>query len=313
MDISSLWAQAVHVFSDKLRPGTPEFGLVVYVPLAYWIVAGFYELLDWLDLPATQRSKLTRREPGRDNMVSRQQVVIRVLLQHFIQTVLALAVYVFDDGMCDRCAGNSTTFLHRATRFVLGMYVMDTWQYWIHRMMHTSTFLYKHLHSVHHSLMIPFACGALYNSILEGLLLDSLGGVVTHYVSGMDCQTATWLFIFANAKTVVDHCNYRGPINPLHSLFPNSAAYHDAHHDIRGIKMNFSQPFFTHWDWLLGTFLDPAGMHLTEKEQEQRAREKQVSRFGKLRPRFGKLRPLRFFQGQEAAKAKAAAESKKAR
>ena len=30
------------------------------------------------------------------------------------------------------------------------------------------------------------------------------------------------------------------------------AAYHDVHHDFRYIKKNYSQPFFTHWDWIMG-------------------------------------------------------------
>ncbi len=47
------------------------------------------------------------------------------------------------------------------------------------------------------------------------------------------------------ALQVFDHCAYRWPLNPVHDLFPNSASYHDVHHDMRGIKKNFSQPFFT--------------------------------------------------------------------
>jgi hypothetical protein len=41
------------------------------------------------------------------------------------------------------------------------------------------------------------------------------------------------------------------------------AAYHDVHHDVRGIKSNFSQPYFTFWDHVCGTYLDPAQFHLT--------------------------------------------------
>jgi sphinganine C4-monooxygenase len=33
------------------------------------------------------------------------------------------------------------------------------------------------------------------------------------------------------------------------------------HHDLRGFRKNYSQPYFTHWDWLLGTYLDPADLH----------------------------------------------------
>lgn len=33
----------------------------------------------------------------------------------------------------------------------------------------------------------------------------------------------------------------------------NNADYHDIHHQQFGIKKNFSQPYFVHWDIILGT------------------------------------------------------------
>lgn len=139
-------------------------------------------------------------------------------------------------------------------------------QYWIHRWMHVNTWLYKQFHSTHHQLLIPYAYGALYNHPLEAIVLDTVGAGVSMYAAGMSCKLATVFFTFSTAKTVLDHCSYRFPINPLHDLFPNSAAYHDVHHDIRGIKKNFSQPYFTHWDMLMGTYLDPTEFHLSQKE-----------------------------------------------
>lgn len=74
----------------------------------------------------------------------------------------------------------------------------------------------------------------------------------------MSSQVAVYFFTFATCKTVWDHSNFKAPLNPMHSLFSNNAVYHDVHHDPRGIKKNFSQPFFTLWDRLLGTYMDPA-------------------------------------------------------
>lgn len=146
------------------------------------------------------------------------------------------------------------------------MFLMDTWQYFIHRLVHVSPYLYKHVHSTHHKLYVPYAYGALYNHPIEAVLLDSLGGVVSQYASGISCDLVVYFFCFATVKTVLDHCGYRYPVNPLHDLFPNSTAFHDVHHDIRGIKKNFSQPFFTHWDRLLGTYVDPATFHVPAAE-----------------------------------------------
>jgi sterol desaturase/sphingolipid hydroxylase (fatty acid hydroxylase superfamily) len=61
------------------------------------------------------------------------------------------------------------------------------------------------------------------------------------------------LFTFATLKTVDDHCGYSLPFDPLQLLFSNNADFHDIHHQTIGIKKNFSQPFFIHWDTIMGT------------------------------------------------------------
>jgi len=65
-------------------------------------------------------------------------------------------------------------------------------------------------------------------------------------------------FTFSTVKTVLDHSGYRFPVNLLHDVFPNNAAYHDVHHDPRGFRKNYSQPcFLACWDKLLGG-VDPS-------------------------------------------------------
>ena len=60
-------------------------------------------------------------------------------------------------------------------------------------------------------------------------------------------------FAGSTIKTVDDHCGYSLPWDPLQHITSNNAGYHDIHHQSWGIKTNFSQPFFTFWDRLLGT------------------------------------------------------------
>ena len=62
-----------------------------------------------------------------------------------------------------------------------------------------------------------------------------------------------WFFTGSTIKTVDDHCGYVLPWDPLQHVSSNNAGYHDIHHQSWGIKTNFSQPFFTFWDHLLGT------------------------------------------------------------
>jgi len=152
---------------------------------------------------------------------------------------------------------------------------MDTWQYVLHRGMHVNKFLYRHLHSVHHRLYVPYAYGALYNHPLEGFLLDTCGGALSQMAAGMTIRQAALFFTISTMKTVDDHCGYRIPLDPFQLFFANTADYHDIHHQVSsnrpslgarvadgrassspqhaGIKYNFSQPFFIHWDTILGT------------------------------------------------------------
>lgn len=135
------------------------------------------------------------------------------------------------------------------------MLVLDTWQYFMHRYMHHNKFLYKHIHSQHHRLVVPYSFGALYNHPLEGLLLDTIGGALSFLFSGMSPRSSIFFFSFATIKTVDDHCGLWLPGNLFHVFFKNNTAYHDVHHQLYGSKYNFSQPFFVMWDRILGTYM----------------------------------------------------------
>lgn len=142
-----------------------------------------------------------------------------------------------------------------ARQFVTAMIILDTWQYFMHRYMHYNKFLYKHIHSQHHRLIVPYAYGALYNHPVEGLILDTIGGALSFLISGMSPRTSIFFFSFATIKTVDDHCGLWLPGNLFHMVFKNNSAYHDIHHQLHGTKYNFSQPFFVMWDRILGTYM----------------------------------------------------------
>jgi len=130
---------------------------------------------------------------------------------------------------------------------------VDTWQYFLHRAMHMNKWLYTAFHSRHHRLYVPYAYGALYNHPVEGFLLDTLGAGIGFKLARLSTRQGMWFFTFSTIKTVDDHCGYCLPWDPLQHITSNNAGYHDVHHQSWGIKTNFSQPFFTFWDRLLGT------------------------------------------------------------
>ena len=100
---------------------------------------------------------------------------------------------------------------------------------------------------------MPYAYGALYNHPVEGFVLDTLGAGIAYKVSFLSPRLGMAFFVCSMIKTVDDHCGYALPWDPLQHITSNNAAYHDIHHQSWGIKTNFSQPFFTIWDRLLGT------------------------------------------------------------
>jgi len=236
------------------------------------------------------------------NTVTRTRVILAVILQHVIQTVLGY-LFLEEDLFVDHhravegLSQNIWTFAIRLfgsraaaqnwsrrgeqvvyfmywwgipmAQFVYACFLIDTWQYFFHRFMHINKFLYRHLHSWHHRLYVPYAFGALYNHPLEGILLDTIGTIVAHHLAGLSIRQDILIFSFATLKTVDDHCGYSLPFDPLQMISGNNADYHDIHHQQIGIKSNFSQPFFMHWDVILGT-------RLTRKDIEERRGRRQL-------------------------------------
>ncbi|WMV07766.1 hypothetical protein MTR67_001151 [Solanum verrucosum] len=166
--------------------------------------------------------------------------------------------------------GNQHGFLVLVRQLFVAMVILDTWQYFMHRYMHQNKFLYKHIHSQHHRLVVPYAFGALYNHPLEGLLLDTIGGALAFLFSGMSPRASIFFFSFATIKTVDDHCGLWLPGNLFHIVFKNNSAYHDIHHQLYGSKYNFSQPFFVTWDRILGTYMPYALVEKPEGGYEAR-------------------------------------------
>ncbi|EDK42542.1 protein SUR2 [Lodderomyces elongisporus NRRL YB-4239] len=250
-------------------PGLPDGVLALIAPIvAYWTYSSFFHFIDVYELAEKYRIHPSEEELKR-NKVTVHEVVRDVILQHVIQTVVGLTVFYFDATqltgfelytMWQLKHNHLPSWVPNLVLYYGYMYgwsflrlcvaflVIDTWQYWLHRFMHVNKTLYRRFHSRHHRLYVPFAFGALYNDPLEGFLLDTLGSGIASIVAGLSHREQIVLYTFATLKTVDDHCGYRLPYDIFQIIFPNNSVYHDIHHQIWGIKNNFSQPFFTFWD-----------------------------------------------------------------
>ncbi|KAI7897745.1 uncharacterized protein BX663DRAFT_546980 [Cokeromyces recurvatus] len=262
--------------------------MAVWVPIVvYWVQCSIFEILMRLEIPFFEKYRIhTPEERNSRNKASFSKVLIMVALQHIVQFVLGLAVIKGIDPAVEQLKHDqavnrySTIFLNvlshfgqlqditiianriaifiqdylrPALQFFIGMVIVDTHQYLLHRLAHTYTLLYKYMHSHHHRLYVPYAFGALYNHPLEGFLLDSCGAALAYELTGMSPRLSMWFFIFSTLKTINDHCGYSFPWDPLTVCFGNNVNYHNIHHQAYGIKTNFAQPFFTFWDTFLHT------------------------------------------------------------
>lgn len=267
-------APVTHIVKKKdLLPWISDGKFALAAPvIAYWVYSMFFHIVDTYELFEKYRIHPSEEVQQR-NKASRLEVLREVLFQHMIQTATGFSVLYFDpvpvSGFEKTAMWNwrqvTPTFIPSVfikfiylyglsmLKIFIGFVIVDTWQYWLHRTMHINKTLYRLFHSRHHRLYVPYAYGALYNSPVEGFLLDTCGTGLAAIVMNLTHTEQIVLYTFATLKTVDDHCGYALPLDPFQWLFPNNAVYHDIHHQSFGIKTNFAQPFFTVWDSFCGT------------------------------------------------------------
>lgn len=252
-----------------LIPGIPDGILALIAPIvAYWSYATFFHIIDVYELAEQYRIHPSEEEQSR-NKALLSHVLQDVVLQHIIQSIVGYVVYKIDPAPSTGYEMYQMWYLRQNyvpawvpnnvlwfaymygwsfIRLVGAITIIDSWQYWLHRIMHMNKTLYRRFHSRHHRLYVPYAYGALYNDPVEGFLLDTLGTGIAGIVMFLSPRESIVLYTFATLKTVDDHCGYRLPFDIFQIIFPNNSIYHDIHHQAWGIKHNFSQPFFTFWD-----------------------------------------------------------------
>ncbi|XP_039003817.1 sphinganine C4-monooxygenase 2-like [Hibiscus syriacus] len=225
--------------------------------VVYWVYSGLYTVLGNL----FNNYRLHPKEDGDNkNLVSKGTVIRGVLRQQFLTTIIMNLLHMVTRGNVDAetgaSLGQSTSLIIITRQIVISLLVYDTYQYFVHRWLHQNKFLYKHLHSKHHRLVVNYAYGAFYSHPLEGFLFDIIGSPLAVYASGMSPMTSAIFSSISIMKSVDDHSGFWIPWNPFQFLFKNNVAYHDVHHQLYGGKYNFAQPFFPFWDKILGTYMD---------------------------------------------------------
>ncbi|ODV59164.1 sphingosine hydroxylase ASCRUDRAFT_9575 [Ascoidea rubescens DSM 1968] len=269
-----------------LIQGIPDGITALVAPVAaYWIMSIVFLIIDTYQLAEKYRIHPPEEVVSR-NKASFNEVLFEVFCQHIIQTFFGYCLYLYDpkpmtgyeDFQMWRIKRSLPllpswliylvyNYLLSGFKILVAITIVDTWQFFWHRAMHLNKFLYKHFHSRHHRLYVPYAFGALYNAPVEGFLLDTLGTGIAAISTFLTPRECIFLYTFATMKTVDDHCGYVLPYDPFQIIFPNNALYHDIHHQHFGIKTNYSQPFFIFWDQFFKTTFE--GLDDYKEKQRQ--------------------------------------------
>ncbi|KAF2206607.1 hypothetical protein CERZMDRAFT_52879 [Cercospora zeae-maydis SCOH1-5] len=290
----------------SLISGVRDFHLLLIMPIAaYWISASIFHLFDcrrWL-----QAYKIhTNDEKEKRNKATLPQVFRQVVAQQAIQVIFALAVDNFLSSSAitqappmlqesishDNLTSTERDPVHMllrdeqwpngppslrnplshgvslALRLACAILIADFWQYFWHRIFHANRTLYKYVHSVHHRLYVPYSYGALYSSLTEAFVVDTIGTTVTFYLSGLSTLEATLFASLSIVKSVNDHSGYRFPCNPFDYLSSNTTDFHDVHHQSWGMKYNYSQVYLTIWDDVLGTTMPASEVALRRNRKQ---------------------------------------------
>ncbi|KAF8506328.1 sphingosine hydroxylase [Gautieria morchelliformis] len=283
-----------HIPRTSLIPGIPDHITLLATPaVVYWTVSLVFHLLDvsgwdWLEQYRVQPSA----EILKKNLATKGQVVAAVMKIQVMQVVAGLlwTYFVGQDSSVQNHAAELQALSEVIVRWSIrivgrdqsvqilakhgpmltyyaywwavpliqlasAMFFLDTYQYFVHRALHEVPFLYKHLHSVHHRLYVPYAYGSQFNHPFEGAIVDGLSVALAAAFGRLSDRQAVLLFSIATYKGVEDHCGYQFPWHPLRFLSSNDTEFHEIHHQIAGLKSNFSQPLFTFWDRALGTYM----------------------------------------------------------
>lgn len=120
--------------------------------------------------------------------------------------------------------------------------VSQVYFYCAHRFVHSSPFLFRHVHGMHHTIADPFALSTLYCSISETVFLN-LGAVLAGPVLlGPDLFTNCLWMALAGTYTPLAHAGHG-----------SAAVYHHRHH--MHMSVNFGSPVL---DALFGTDYKPS-------------------------------------------------------
>ena len=223
--------------------------------LVFWPLSIFGLYVDYL--VATRRSPaLIRYKLQPNHSLCRREILDMVMLAAFNMLIVAPLVcplfeYIWDCIQGSNRLASEDEWIWQQEILIklpLQFLVTEVGFYTVHILLHYSTFLYHHIHRVHHRFIAPTVMTCVYAHPLEYIV----GNIFPIYLSCMLMNahpvTCYVWFPLAMAGTCKGHCGYQimGVIDP-----------HDVHHLY--FRYNFGGMALL--DWMFGTLLVQHPVH----------------------------------------------------
>ena len=137
---------------------------------------------------------------------------------------------------------------------VLGYLVFQLANYWWHRLQHTSSFLWRWTHQMHHSAERVDIWGVGLFHPLDAASFTALAGLVYSFVLGLSPGATALAGVVGLFASFLEHANVRTP-RWLGYVTQRPEA-HGVHHQ-RGVH-GYNYADLPLWDLVFGTFRNPA-------------------------------------------------------
>lgn len=239
--LQTLLGLGLSLFGAGDTTGSESYGLPICIGQ---VRAAFTALLSLLSLTGINAKVATAA-------LSESRLYILIIGHHELEVLVGKALY---------------WYIVPGFQFVITLVVADACMYLLHRLGHTSKWLYKNIHSQHHRLYVPYSWGGSYNHPIDSLCLDGMSYAVGCWASGISTRLSVFLFGYATFKNILDHCGYVFPWNPMRAITGTDAGFHDVHHQHWGLKTNYGAHLAI-WDHMFGTYF-------TDQEKISRLRTK---------------------------------------
>ena len=239
---------------DSFEPllSTVIFGVVMSI----WVVIDFY-------MPYFHRYRITRSDDvsawkGRESAIWKETF-------WYISPWLVIDFFI----KRRKLPMTAPTFPVLVWQICLALFMFDLFFFFGHKTFHASSFLYKHVHAVHHTAPIIRATDAIRHTFWDGTW-DVICSVLALNLTRAHPLSRAIYNVIAISLISEAHSGMNFPWG-LHNLLPlhfmAGPIVHDTHH--RNGKVNF-QKYLTYLDYLFGTLkIEPTLQEIEAREAKK--------------------------------------------